>query len=234
MLKLDNCKTSWKASDFEGVTDIVPKLARPKKRITELMLKSLSEHSQGHRTFKPTFFRAPLEILGNKKVEKVKVGITKLEGDDFLTQKAVLTDQTEILDSNMSVTSIGYKSVPADPDLPFDNPRGIVKNVNGKIENGLYAAGWLATGPTGVILTTMNNAFVIADSIVDDLQKSNALSEEKPGYDLVSDILKKSNVQIVTWKDWVKIDEHEQTEGKKIGKPRKKILDIKKMLEIAS
>lgn len=234
MLKLENCKTCWNASDFNGIQDIVPKLSRPKKRITELMLKSVTETSNGNTLFKPMFFRAPLEILGTTSVEKVKLGITKLDGDDLFTQKAVLTNQMEILESNMSVTSIGYKSIQADPDIPFDIAKGVIKNIHGKVENGVYVTGWLGTGPTGVILTTMNNAFAVAEVIIDELHQGNSLIEEKQGYDLITKILKKKNIQVVTWKDWQKIDKYEQEEGKKIGKPRRKIIDIKKMLEVGS
>lgn len=234
MLNLANCKTYWNASDFKGIQDIVPKLTRPRKRITELMLKSLTEDSKGSKLFKPIFFRAPLEIIGTTNVEKVKLGITKLEGDDLLAQKAVLTDRIEILNSNMSVMSIGYKSVQADSDIPFDISRGVVKNIHGKVVNGVYVTGWLGTGPTGVILTTMNNAFAVAESIIDELQHGKALTEEKQGYDLIAKLLKTNNVQVVTWRNWQNIDKFEQEEGKKIGKPRRKILDIKKMLEIGS
>lgn len=235
MLKLGSCKTCWNTSDFRGIQELIPKLARPKKRITELMINALTENcSKENKLFKPMFFRAPLEIFGTTTVEKVKLGITKLQGDDFLTQKALLTGQTEILDSNMTVTSIGYKAIQVDPDIAFDVARGVVKNTHGKVENGVYVTGWLGTGPTGVILTTMNNAFAVAESIINDLQQGNAVTEKKQGHSLITSILKKNNVQIVTWKSWQKIDKYEQEEGKKIGKPRKKILDVKKMLEIAS
>jgi hypothetical protein len=43
--------------------------------------------------------------------------------------------------------SIGYKSLQADPELPFNAKAGIVPNVDGRVEPGLYAAGWLGTGP---------------------------------------------------------------------------------------
>ena len=36
---------------------------------------------------------------------------------------------------------------------------------------GLYCSGWVKTGPVGVILTTMSNAFETAEAIVDDYDK---------------------------------------------------------------
>lgn len=98
----------------------------------------------------------------------------------------------------------------------------------------MYAAGWLATGPTGVILTTMSNAFATAESIVSYLRTSDALKDSRSGSEVVLNLLKKDNVQIVGWNDWKKIEKYEEEEGKKLGKPRRKILDVTKMLEIAS
>lgn len=234
MLKLENCKTSWCTDDFNGIQEIVPSLQRPRKRITELMLKSLSENSGGERYFKPRFFRSPLEFLGQCNVEGVKLGINVLEGENILQQRAVLTNEIEECDCQMCVTSIGYKSAQADPDIPFNENSGTARNVNGRIDEGLYTAGWLATGPTGVILSTMSNAFATADKICSDLQTSNLLETEKTGFVAIKAKLKAKNLQIVSWNDWLKIDKYEQEEGKKLGKPRRKILEVKKMLEIAA
>lgn len=228
MLKLENCKTSWCADDFAGIQEIVANLQRPKKRITELMLKSLSENSSGERCFKPRFFRSPLEFLGSFKIEGVKLGINQLKDE-----RAVLTEKTEECGCQLCVTSIGYKSVQVDPDIPFNENMGTARNLQGKIEEGLYTAGWLATGPTGVILSTMSNAFGVADKICSDLQTSNLLESEKGGFDNIRRLLIAKNVQIVTWENWLKIDQYEQEEGKKLGKPREKLLSVRKMLEIA-
>lgn len=231
MLKLTNCQTTWKPSDFTGIKDLVPQLPRPRKRLTELMLKSLNEQSSGTNKFKPVFFHSPLEFLGADKVEKVKLCINYLQGAEPLKQRAVHTDKTEYLDCGLAITSIGFKSVQVDPDIPFDFKKGVAKNVNGKISDGIYATGWLATGPTGVILATMTNAFRLAEYMATHLKQE--LLENKPGFGSIEGLLKKKGVQIVYWKDWLKIDAYEKEEGKKLGKPREKIVCIKKMLEVA-
>lgn len=233
MLKLENCKTSWCAEDFVGVEDVIVNLKRPRKRIMELMLKSVKEISNGERCFKPRFFRSPLAFLGSDRVEGVRMAINKLEGEDFLMQRAVPSGLIEMCSCQMGITSIGYKSVQADPDIPYDEELGVAINLHGKIGEGLYTAGWLATGPTGVILSTMSNAFGVAEKICTDLQTNKLLDNDKRGYEIISEKLKSKNVQIVTWNDWLKIDKYEQEEGKKLGKPRKKLLDIGEMLKVA-
>lgn len=254
MLKLPACKTQWSPEAFAGLEDLVPKLPRPKKRITELMLKSCFESTQTQgestqreeKSFLPIFLRSPLEIIGKNSVEKVKLGMNRLDGFDlskidvskelslkeFAKLKAVPTGEIEEFDCNLAVTSIGYKSVQADGEIPFDESKGVAVNTNGKIKDGLYTAGWLASGPTGVILNTMTNAFNVADTMVKDLKSVEQNS--KPGFEHIGSVLKEKNVQIVTWEDWLKIDQFEIEEGKKVGKPREKIVDVKKMLEVAA
>lgn len=43
MLKLPNVDALWRADDFNCIHEQIEKLPRPRKRITELMIKSLSE-----------------------------------------------------------------------------------------------------------------------------------------------------------------------------------------------
>ncbi|XP_017772590.1 PREDICTED: NADPH:adrenodoxin oxidoreductase, mitochondrial [Nicrophorus vespilloides] len=231
MTKLENCKSVWNENDFVGVEEIIPELQRPRKRLTELMLKSMRENKAGEKAFIPKFFRSPLEFQGAEAVEKVKLGVNKMEGSDFRTQRASLTDEVEYLDCGMAVTSIGYKSVSIDAAIPFDDKKGTVEQKNFKVSDGLYACGWLATGPTGVILTTMNNAFNAAGLMIEEV--NDLLTIPKPGFESIGTKLKENNVQVVEWKDWLKIDQYEEENGKSLGKPREKIVDVQKMLEIA-
>lgn len=232
MLKLPNCTTHWCTEDFEGIEEVIPTLARPKKRITELMLKSALDSNKPKRekSFRPRFFLSPVELTGSNYVEQVKLCVNKLEGDIF-NAKAVATDKMQRVNCDLAVTSIGYKSISVDKDIPFDSKRGIVRNDKGMVEENFYVGGWLATGPTGVILTTMNSAFLVAETLYKNISTQDISA--KPGHEGIREILLKDNIQIVDWNAWLKIDKYEIEEGKKLGKPREKILDVKKMLEVA-
>uniref|UniRef100_T1GC91 Uncharacterized protein n=1 Tax=Megaselia scalaris TaxID=36166 RepID=T1GC91_MEGSC len=230
MLKLPNVTTSWRKEDFVGVEDVVGTLPRPRKRLTELMLTSLKAQTTidtKERQFIPIFLRSP-EVISYNSVDFV---VNKMDGD-----KAIRTNDMENLPADLILRSIGYKSSCVDSKIPFDTKSGKVFNRDGRvqvsgekdvIERGLYAAGWLGTGPTGVILTTMNGAFGVAKNIVDDFN-SNLIEagENKPGLDT-------RQLRAVTWDKWEKIDKAEIEAGKPKGKPREKIVDIEKMLEIA-
>merc|ERR1719361_2343450 len=75
-------------------------------------------------------------------------------------QSVVNTGKTEIINCGLVLRSIGYKSIPVESGIPFDEKRGMIPNENGKIMGfpGLFCAGWLATGPRGVIVNTMTEA----------------------------------------------------------------------------
>lgn len=233
LLKLDNCKTYWRPKDFEGIKEIVPQLVRPRKRLTELMLKSIEdakiETKKHNKEFHPIFLRAPMQFVGSDSIEKVKLTVTKLHGEDFLKQTAKSTDEFEEIPCGLAFRSIGYKSRPIDPSVPFDLNSGRVLNSDGKIENGLYAAGWVATGPVGVILSTMNNAFKVGSIINNEVD----LTASKAGYQELKQILQNRNVVTISYNGWVKIDREECRRGEKLGNPREKIVDISEMINIA-
>lgn len=242
-LKLENCRTIWREQDFEGVSEVVSNLQRPRKRLTELMLKSFNESKQQEsingdlKYFKPIFYRSPEKFLLNdqRQLSGIELVCNKLVGDKLEEQKCVPTGEKEVLNCGLAFRSIGYKSVNIDKDLAFTSS-GFVANDKGRvIEDSvseaarLYVSGWLGTGPVGVILHTMGNAFQVAKTICEDL--NNASVHSRGGFE---EVKSKLNTQIIDWKGWEKIDKYEIEQGKKIGKPREKVCSVDKLIEIAN
>jgi len=131
------------------------------------------------------------------------------------------------------------------PEIPFDSKSGTIPHRAGRIERdghhepGLYCAGWIKTGPTGVIATTMMHAFDTAQTMLQDI-KSGALPAAAsrdgsciPG-DAVTKLLADRGVVPVRWEGWEAIDAVEVERGSAIGKPREKIVSVPEMLEIAA
>lgn len=233
--KMQNCTTMWRSEDFQAIEEHLLNLPRPKKRMIELMLNNLShttfakENSTKMKILAPIFFRSPKEIIGTNFVQRVILTKNNVTGDNFLTARAVPTCFEEEISCGLVIKSIGYKSVQIDKDIPFDQCVGRIINSYGKVKDNLYAAGWAATGPTGVILSTMTNAFQIGNLINQELD----LSHPKVGTKRLIEIFKEKNVAIVRFEDWEKIDKVECERGKILGKPREKIVDIAEMLKIA-
>lgn len=250
MLNLSNVTTHWRKNDFTRINEqLVSKLARPKKRITELMLKQTNVQIDppiGTKKFSPIFFRSPkeIEIFGNKK--KLHLIVNNLSD----AETVIPTTNTETLTTDIILRSVGYKSVNcthSDDLLNFDISKGIVPNSQGRVhklidqhhgidssgnsntikyEPGVYVSGWLGTGPMGVILSTMNNSYVVAKNLCHDIQTNAIDCTTKPGLDL------KKYTTSITWQDWLKIDKHEVKLGITNGKPREKILRTTEMLKI--
>lgn len=131
MLKLPGVNTVWRLDDFEGVTDEVEKLARPRKRLTELMLKSVADHKSSestNRQFCPIFNRSPINVNGSSKTESLDFAVNKL-----IDGQAIATQEIETLKADLVCRSIGYRSMSVDEELNFNESKGLINNLAGNI-----------------------------------------------------------------------------------------------------
>ncbi|TNN48349.1 NADPH:adrenodoxin oxidoreductase, mitochondrial [Liparis tanakae] len=247
MVNLPDTRPEMVGDDFEGVAEALKTLPRPRKRLTELMLKTALEvpgekeqrrRSEASRVWGFRFFRSPVEILADPEGSRtagIRLAVNRLEGSGE-GARAVLTGEVEDVTCGLVISSIGYKSLPIDPSLPFDFRKAVVPNTVGRVQGaaGLYCSGWLKTGPTGVIATTMNSSFDTARSLVEDVDSGTLdVSAAKPGSQSVGALLETRGVKPVTFSDWEKIDGVEVSRGKAVGKPREKMLTVEEMLQVA-
>ncbi|XP_068614279.1 NADPH:adrenodoxin oxidoreductase, mitochondrial-like [Brachionichthys hirsutus] len=242
MVNLPNARPEMVAADFEGLTEAVKGLPRPRKRLTELLLKVAGEEqerrNEASHIWSFRFFRSPVEILSNPENDRtagIRLAVNRLEGSGE-GARAVRTGEVEDLACGLVISSIGYKSLPIDPTVPFDSRRAVVPNNLGRVHQapGLYCSGWLKTGPTGVIATTLNNSFDTARSVVEDMGSGMLdVSAARAGSQSISRLLEKRGVKPVTFSDWEKIDSVEKGRGEAPGKPREKLLTVEEMLQVA-
>jgi adrenodoxin-NADP+ reductase len=144
----------------------------------------------------------------------------------------------------------------SDLAIQFDCSKGIIPNEGGRVVRipesqpgmdvaqalpGLYVAGWVKRGPTGVIASTMEDAFATADCITRDIEAARPFlngpitSEAAPdGWKGVQNELQSQGVNIrsTNWKDWRRIDQAEREHGAKLGKEREKITSVEEMLKV--
>ncbi|KAL3835187.1 hypothetical protein ACJIZ3_009923 [Penstemon smallii] len=233
--------------------EIEMKNNRIRRRVYELLSKAVPPgHTPvlGQRELHFVFFRKPDKFLesddrsghlGGVRLEK-----TVLKGDDELVnQVAVGTGVYEDISCGLALKSIGYKSVAID-DLPFDNYKGIVPNVGGRvvtdslqdhmqIETGLYVCGWLKRGPTGIIATNLYCAEETLACISDDINKGLLTSNSpKPGREGLLQLLDSRNTKVVSLDAWKKIDTEEIRLGHIKNKPREKLTTWEDLLKVAS
>ncbi|KAM8889153.1 NADPH:adrenodoxin oxidoreductase, mitochondrial [Synchiropus picturatus] len=247
MVNLPDTRPEMLPADFEGVSEALRDAPRPRKRLTELMVKTALEppsekeqerRNKASRVWGFRFFRSPVEIhadAGCNRTTGIRLAVNKLEGSGD-SARAVLTGEVEDISCGLVIGSIGYKSLAIDPSVPFDSSKAIVPNIMGRVHQtaGLYCSGWLKTGPTGVIATTMNNSFDTARSVMEDMDSGIVdLSAAKPGASRVSALLEERGVKPVSFSDWEKIDRLEVSRGEAAKKPREKLLTVEEMLKVA-
>ncbi|KAK9767287.1 NADPH-adrenodoxin reductase [Basidiobolus ranarum] len=212
---------------------------RALKRLLGVLEKEIPSNAikNADKSWSLKFLRSPVEIIAeNNRVKAVKMEINTLEGPAD-APVALGTGSYEDVESGLVFRSIGYKSTPIE-GIPFDIRRGVVPNVHGRVVDGeqslagMYTSGWLKRGPSGVIVSTMQDAFETAGAIAADIKDGKPLlNPTQPGRD-VSNLLKERNVRVVSYQDWKNIEQVEFDVGAARGKPREKFTSVEEMLRI--
>jgi ferredoxin--NADP+ reductase len=113
------------------------------------------------------------------------------------------------------VTCIGYRVRPI-PGVPLDTARGVLANVNGEIQPGLFCSGWAARPPTGTIGSNRQQAFDLAARI------AATCSPGKPGRVGLRALLGSRRIATVDFAGWRRIDTVEIASARP-GAPREKL-----------
>jgi NADPH-dependent glutamate synthase beta subunit-like oxidoreductase len=166
------------------------------------------------------FFAKPVRVEGDGRVERVIVERTKLDERGA----AVGTGETYEVPCGLVVTCIGYKTPPIQ-GIPYEADRGRFANDGGVIGGGLYCVGWARRGPSGTIGTNRPDGYEVADKIAADIGPG-ARKEGRPGLDR---LLEARGVDIVTFRDWQRIEAAEAARARD-GSPREKFVAIAEML----
>jgi ferredoxin--NADP+ reductase len=172
------------------------------------------------------FLVSPTELIG----EDGKVSAIKIVKNEAIVQedgsvKAQATDQTETIPVGMVFRSVGYRGAPL-PDIPFNESWGTIANEEGRIVDngepvtGLYTAGWIKRGPTGVIGTNKTCAQQTVNHMVEDLKAGKILSPEQPGIEAAAELVKTKAPNAISYDEWQKIDAVETRRGEAVGRPR--------------
>lgn len=232
MIRLEGTRTIFHKDQFLPIQDLVSKLQRPKKRLIELLVNTalkepdaatVQRWASATREWELKLLRSPVELLPDsdgKSVGKIRLSVNIPEGDSVIQ-----SDEVEEIETGLVLRSIGFKSIQADPTVPFDMNKGIVPNTDGRVSDGVYTAGWLGTGPRGVIIDTMNNAFKVAGNLIKDIVD---VREGKGGLSAMPHLPNKT-----TWQHWKNIEQYEESLGKPKGKLREKLWTVESMLEAA-
>ncbi|KAF1836475.1 NADPH:adrenodoxin oxidoreductase mitochondrial precursor [Decorospora gaudefroyi] len=243
----------------------IKKLPRVQRRIAEVLLKGTPDNAEKSVTsWALDFLKAPKSMHAHAagRLSSIRFRQQQFAPDaDPFDQRArvVPTGEETILQASIAFRSVGYKST-ALPGLsaigvPFDDKLGIIPNdMYGRVVtpstgpgnltaghvHGLYCAGWVKRGPTGVIASTMQDAFQSADIITQDWKANVPLLNESSGdnrgtglgWEGVKEQVVSRGVRPLSWADWKRIDEAEKERGRSKGKEREKFGSVDQMLKV--
>lgn len=166
------------------------------------------------------FFARPVRIEGDGKVERVIVERTALDERGA----AVGTGETYAVPASLVVSCIGYRTPPI-AGVPYDDRAGRFANDEGRVLPGLYAVGWARRGPTGTIGTNRPDGFAIIEKVAHDTQPGS----RKAGREGLDALLEARGADVVTFRDWQKIEAAEIAAARD-GAPREKFTSVEAML----
>mgnify|MGYP002632166865 CR=1 FL=1 len=180
------------------------------------------------------FLASPVELKGTDRLETVVLEKNALEGEAF-KQKCRGTGELDEVPAGLIFRSIGYRGIPIE-GVPFHESWGLFPNEEGRITDdgivvlGMYAAGWIKRGPSGIIGTNKPDSLETSQNILEDAGQLTPCAV--PDSNAVKAILDARVVRVVSMEDWKLIDAVEIANGEAVGKPRERFTRIDDMLAV--
>lgn len=244
-------------SVMETIQPFVKDLGRIDKRRVALLEKHSklpSKVDNSSKTWSLQYLRTPKEFLVNESDPSLLRATVFTKNElihDKLTNKTfikAIDGKTENIKNELVILSIGYKGSPLigfeDVEISFDTRGNRLLNRGGRIlstassgedlhnliyKKGWYTSGWIKNGPKGVIATTMMESFETADKVLEDL--SNGIHINPPADSSILES-KLQNLPVITWDDWLRLDQIELDKGATLGKSRDKLFSTNDILKI--
>ena len=157
------------------------------------------------------FFKSPIEIIGNQKVEGIK--LKDQNGD------------THNIQTNLIIKAIGYKATSIG-NLKMDETNNYLFNIEGHINNNIFTTGWASSPSVGVIGTNKGRALNAVNKILSLVSHSKKNSTEK-----LKEKMKNNKMVFITKDDWNTLNKLEEDNAMKHF-IREKFNDINIALDI--
>jgi ferredoxin/flavodoxin---NADP+ reductase len=184
------------------------------------------------------FLVSPVEILGEDRVEGIRICHNELAQDESGQIRPRAKDTTEEISCGLVFRSIGYRGTPI-AGVPFDERRAVIPNDGGRILDGEtqvtgeYAVGWIKRGPTGIIGTNKRDAQETVDNVLADLDAGRLLDPADPDRDSLDALIAERRPDAVSYAGWQAIDDAERSAGEPQGRPRVKLCSFDELLDTA-
>ena len=219
---LENCVPQTDAAQLPD--SVAGEMSDRDRRLREKNLATVREFIDRKPDEKPKrvhfiYYAQPVEILGDAEVTAVRFERTQVKDG-----RAEGLGEFFEISCGLVIAAIGYISRPV-ADTPFDERGGIVRNDDGRVDDGLYAVGWIKRGPSGVIGTNKPDGKLAAEQIFAD----HGTGGEKGGRAALEALVAERGVRAVNFAEWQTIEAAEIANARE-GAPRKKFVSVGEML----
>ncbi|WP_347755959.1 FAD-dependent oxidoreductase [Agrococcus sp. ProA11] len=177
------------------------------------------------------FWSKPDAVLGDEHVEALRVERTR-PAEHGLEATGEFRD----IPVQAVYRAVGYFSSPL-PDVPFDDLRGVIPNIAGRVHDGsrpmpgMYATGWIKRGPVGLIGHTKSDAKETIEQLLSD--EHSWWKPQAYDADAVPALLAEREVAWTDIAGWIRLDEHEQALGEPHGRARIKVVPRDEMIAVS-
>ncbi len=197
----------------------------PGQRKSVTLLREFAALSPSHRAGKALsinfdFFASPTLI----EQEGGNLSGLVVERTELKDGRAVGSGETYRIPADLLISCIGYRTSPI-AGVPFDERAGRFPNEEGRIAPALYCVGWAKRGPSGTIGTNRPDGYAVIEKVADDIGEG-AGKRGREGFD---ELAQKRALDVVTFRDWQRIEEAEIAAARS-GAPREKFVDIESMI----
>ncbi len=242
--------------DMALIPGEISKLPRARRRLMEVMVKgSTARIGEASASWSLDYRLSPTEFLGDAEgnVRGTVFERTSLAAPFDPSSGVAGTGEKLEIPSSVAFRSIGYKAVAlpgfSETGILFDDRKGVIQNDGAgrvlqmagdaqgagsrpSVLPGVYCTGWVKRGPTGVIASTMEDAFSTGDAIVADWNSGSQFlaGDSFSGWDALQAEVDSRDCRVITWDDWHKIDTAERERGLLMGKEREKFTSTNEML----
>lgn len=185
------------------------------------------------------FLTSPTAFTGDESgVTAVETVRNELYTDDRGRIRPRSTSETEVLPAGVVFRSVGYRGVSI-PGVPFRDDWGTMPHEAGRVLDapdgspvvGLYAAGWIKRGPSGVIGTNKADAVETAKSMLEDAASGRVLEVINPDRQATFDYVNSRVGDLFTFGDWQRVDEQEISRGSEQNRPRRKFTSYQTLID---
>ncbi|MDE0546458.1 FAD-dependent oxidoreductase [Microbacterium sp. C7(2022)] len=227
--------------DFAHLEGITPATNQLKVMLRILQSWRTRESTGASRRLHLHFYHAPVEVTGTDRVEGMRFERTTPTGDGSV----VGTGEYRDFELDQVYRAVGYFGSPV-LGVPFDEVRGVIPNVEGRVTDnasaataedggtavrGLYATGWIKRGPIGLIGHTKSDAMETVSHLVADAQAGLLATPSEQGD--VLDLLAERDVAFTTWDGWRALDAHERALGENHRYPRERVKVVPRDEQVA-